>query len=273
MRVPGAACFATCNCCALHLSLPPHPLAPPGAGVAVSLLRMATKALLPATPAGLRQSASIYFGLAALLCLTCTLVYTCVLPHLAVVQRRRAAVLQAALLSPEGEEEAGKGALDGTVAQSESPRSPLLPVLAPIPAGSPPGSLGGKQAQAQVQACSPPVSSALKAWQPHSWAAAAAQQEPGSPKWEDLSEAPSAELPGQLPAQLPDEQVPLLTAEQRAAATACTSPTAEPLASGGGLRSPCSDVSGSSGRAGALSSLAVFRRVWQLALTNLLLFT
>lgn len=51
-------------------------------GVVMSLLRILTKGLLPATPEGLRASASLYFLAAALLCISCIIVYTAVLPRL-----------------------------------------------------------------------------------------------------------------------------------------------------------------------------------------------
>lgn len=83
------------------LCIPPPDQPPlfwlPRAGVAVSLLRAATKATLPATPEGLHASANLYFAIAAAVCLTCMLLYSAVLPRLAVVQRRRQAALDAAL--------------------------------------------------------------------------------------------------------------------------------------------------------------------------------
>lgn len=65
------------------------------AGVAVSLLRVLTKATLPDTEAGLRHSANLYFILTALVCASCTAVYGCVLPRLG--ERLRQAALEAAL--------------------------------------------------------------------------------------------------------------------------------------------------------------------------------
>lgn len=56
-------------------------------GVAVSLLRVLTKAVLPDTPAGLRASADLYFFIAAAWCAGCLVVYAAVLPRL----RREAA--------------------------------------------------------------------------------------------------------------------------------------------------------------------------------------
>lgn len=71
----------------------------PPAGIAVSLLRLATKATLPDTPAGLRRSAQLYFSIAALACAACLLLYSLVLPRLGAVRRRRGAALAAAMLS------------------------------------------------------------------------------------------------------------------------------------------------------------------------------
>lgn len=51
-------------------------------GVAISFLRIITKALLPATPAGLRASADLYFLLAAGTCGSCVLIHSTVLPSL-----------------------------------------------------------------------------------------------------------------------------------------------------------------------------------------------
>jgi len=54
-------------------------------GVFVSLLRIITKALLPATTAGLRASAALYFLLAAGTCGCCVVIHTIVLPSLRAV--------------------------------------------------------------------------------------------------------------------------------------------------------------------------------------------
>jgi solute carrier family 29 (equilibrative nucleoside transporter), member 1/2/3 len=51
-------------------------------GVSVSFLRIVTKALLPATPAGLRTSADLYFLLAAGTCGCCVYIHSIVLPRL-----------------------------------------------------------------------------------------------------------------------------------------------------------------------------------------------
>lgn len=69
------------------------------AGIAVSLLRLATKATLPDSPEGLRRSANLYFCISALACLGCVLLYSLVLPRLGSVQRRREAAVAAATLS------------------------------------------------------------------------------------------------------------------------------------------------------------------------------
>ena len=101
---------------------------PPSPGVTVSLLRMLTKATLPGTPAGIRQSAGLYFAVAACVCLACAAVHSCVLPRLGVVRRRRSAMLAAALLlDPTDEELAAGGALN-----------PRLPAVATERAGTPP---------------------------------------------------------------------------------------------------------------------------------------
>jgi equilibrative nucleoside transporter 1/2/3 len=68
-------------------------------GIAVSLLRLGTKATLPDSPDGLRRSANLYFCISAAACLGCVLLYSWVLPRLPGVRRRREAALAAALLS------------------------------------------------------------------------------------------------------------------------------------------------------------------------------
>eukprot|EP00891_Asterochloris_glomerata_P003381 jgi/Astpho2/3381/Aster-x1144 len=67
-------------------------------GVLVSLLRIATKAALPATTAGLRASAAVYFTISAAICAACFAVYSFVLPRLPIVQQHRKQALHA---SPE----------------------------------------------------------------------------------------------------------------------------------------------------------------------------
>ncbi|GAB4815688.1 hypothetical protein N2152v2_002734 [Parachlorella kessleri] len=66
-------------------------------GIAVCLLRVATKATLPDTPEGLRASANAYFSLAAVVCATCVVLYAVVLPRLPAIQYYRQAALAAAL--------------------------------------------------------------------------------------------------------------------------------------------------------------------------------
>lgn len=61
--VPGLAALR--HCCCLPRGC---------AGVVVSVLRVITKAILPDTEQGLRQSANLYFSLAALVCAACTVV-------------------------------------------------------------------------------------------------------------------------------------------------------------------------------------------------------
>ncbi|DBB06968.1 TPA: hypothetical protein ACH3X3_009618 [Trebouxia sp. C0006] len=58
-------------------------------GVAVSLLRVITKAALPDTAEGLRKSAGVYFAASAFVCAVCFLLYACVLPKLPFVQYHR----------------------------------------------------------------------------------------------------------------------------------------------------------------------------------------
>ncbi len=90
-----------------------HPMPAVPAGVAVSLLRVLTKATLPDTEAGLRHSANLYFLLTALVCASCTAVYSCVLPRLS--EKLRQAALQAAIEDDGsgGNEPAGWKLLDG----------------------------------------------------------------------------------------------------------------------------------------------------------------
>lgn len=78
--------------------------------MAVSLLRVLTKATLPDTEAGLRHSANLYFILTALVCASCTAVYGCVLPRLG--ERLRQAALEAAL-EDDGSADDGWKLLDG----------------------------------------------------------------------------------------------------------------------------------------------------------------
>ena len=63
-------------------------------GIAVCLLRVATKATLPDTPKGLRASANAYFTLAALVCASCVVLYAMVLPRLPVIQYYRQVINQ-----------------------------------------------------------------------------------------------------------------------------------------------------------------------------------
>ncbi|DBA79274.1 TPA: hypothetical protein ACH3X2_007822 [Trebouxia sp. C0005] len=58
-------------------------------GVAVSLLRVITKAALPDTAEGLRRSAGVYFATSAFVCAVCFLLYACILPKLPFVQYHR----------------------------------------------------------------------------------------------------------------------------------------------------------------------------------------
>lgn len=55
-------------------------------GLIICLLRLATKATLPATPEGLRASTAIYFTLAAVISAACVVVYTVVMPRLPALQ-------------------------------------------------------------------------------------------------------------------------------------------------------------------------------------------
>ncbi|PSC75565.1 Equilibrative nucleoside transporter 4 [Micractinium conductrix] len=102
-------------------------------GVAISLLRVVTKAMLPGTEAGLRASANIYFSITALLCGGATLLYAQVLPRLPSVQRYRRQALEAALRGDEaakamsaaedGDHSGSAGGSDGGSASApESPR-------------------------------------------------------------------------------------------------------------------------------------------------------
>lgn len=64
----------------------------------MALLRAATKATLPDTESGLRQSANIYFSIAAAACLACLFLHAAVLPQLATVRSRLGTALEASLL-------------------------------------------------------------------------------------------------------------------------------------------------------------------------------
>ena len=77
------------------------------AGVAVSLLRVLTKATLPDTEAGLRRSANLYFALTALVCASSTAVYAWAVPRL--MQAHRQAALDAALHAGSDDEELAAG--------------------------------------------------------------------------------------------------------------------------------------------------------------------
>lgn len=55
-------------------------------GVIICLLRIATKAALPPTRAGLRKSTAIYFSISGGITLSCFAVYYAVLPRLGVVR-------------------------------------------------------------------------------------------------------------------------------------------------------------------------------------------
>ena len=58
-------------------------------GFIICLLRLATKAALPPTRAGLRTSTGLFFGLSASLCGASYAIYAHVLPRLGVVQHYR----------------------------------------------------------------------------------------------------------------------------------------------------------------------------------------
>lgn len=60
-------------------------------GAIICLLRLATKAALPPTRAGLRASTALFFGLSAGLCGASYAIYAHVLPRLGVVQHYRQA--------------------------------------------------------------------------------------------------------------------------------------------------------------------------------------
>jgi hypothetical protein len=81
------------------------------AGVAVALLRLATKATLPDTPEGLRRGATLYFLLAAAVCAAAAGVHALVLPRLAAVRYYKAAAAEAAAAG--GGEAAAEAGLDG----------------------------------------------------------------------------------------------------------------------------------------------------------------
>ncbi|KAL3138213.1 hypothetical protein ABBQ38_005434 [Trebouxia sp. C0009 RCD-2024] len=58
-------------------------------GVAVSLLRLLTKAALPDSAEGLRRSSGVYFAASACVCAVCFVLYACILPTLPFVQYHR----------------------------------------------------------------------------------------------------------------------------------------------------------------------------------------
>ena len=156
--------------------LPSHPCA---AGIAVSLLRLATKATLPDTPAGLRRSAHLYFSIAALACLASLLLYSLVLPRLGAVRRRREAALAAALLGygPLAEGPLGAGGEQDGGASAEDSGS----------RGWPQAAAGGNSQEQQ-------------------------QQQQGGPDLELSAEDHGSPGPAQ---QQHGEAVPLLAAQQR----------------------------------------------------------
>ena len=105
------ACVGACDGVAQGALFGEAALLPPGftqalvagtsvSGVAVSLLRIATKATLPDTPSGLRTSGQVYFALAAATTGAATVIYL-LLPRLAVVRWHRQASLEAALAAGE----------------------------------------------------------------------------------------------------------------------------------------------------------------------------
>ncbi|KAL4428588.1 hypothetical protein ABPG77_008900 [Micractinium sp. CCAP 211/92] len=90
-------------------------------GVVVSVLRVVTKATLPDTEHGLRQSANLYFTITALVCAACVVVHSHVLPRLPAVKQYRHAALEAALregdnLGPEKSEREGLRGLASSAA-------------------------------------------------------------------------------------------------------------------------------------------------------------
>lgn len=105
----------------------PTRLPRPSAGVAVSLLRVLTKATLPGTEEGLRRSTNIYFSVAALVCAGSTALYGLVLPRLPAAQRYRRAALDAALHLSDGEGEGGGGSgIDGSTGAAAQPAWKLV---------------------------------------------------------------------------------------------------------------------------------------------------
>ncbi|KIZ05098.1 nucleoside transporter, putative [Monoraphidium neglectum] len=82
-------------------------------GALISLLRIATKASLPATREGLRKSIALYFGLSAALSLACFGVYSAVLPRLGVVAHWRRRRTSAAAGGGSGHSTPRRGSLDG----------------------------------------------------------------------------------------------------------------------------------------------------------------
>ena len=101
-------------------------------GVVVSLLRIATKAALPATPAGLRASASLYFTIAALICLACVWVHFKLLPGLllttldAPLSHRSKAAAHTALRGQQSGAELGAEGGGGSGGAAEDERATLV---------------------------------------------------------------------------------------------------------------------------------------------------
>lgn len=102
----------------------------------MSALRLATKALLPASAAGLRRSAGLFFTISAAFCCGCVLLYSLVLPRLPAVRRRREEMLQAALQGyeplPAGD---GGGDAGGCAAAPGAPVAELSPATAGLLSG------------------------------------------------------------------------------------------------------------------------------------------
>ena len=123
----------------------------------MSLLRAATKATLPPSPAGLRASANLYFGLSAAACAACALLHAAVLPRLAAVRRRRAAALAASLHSyerlPGGEAaEQGGGAAAGAADEGLIDSVPSLRAATPAPRARHAASPGAQPADLELSA-------------------------------------------------------------------------------------------------------------------------
>lgn len=247
-------------------------------GLAVSVLRILTKATLPATPEGMHLSAELYFAAAAAVCLSCAALYGCALPRLAAVREARAEALDSALEEALLEWESG----DEDEEDAEQPE--IFASSLPITFAS------RKDSEGSFRGGSLYGGSPIPSWtQPSPWGSL--RPKPVPPHLAGLNiEVPPPEAPH--PPQYPlagqprmqrNISVASLTSYRsvrriRAAPPATGGATGGAAGGGGAAGRSAGTAAGGAGAAAGsaveeLTSGWVFRRIWPLALSNMLIFT